>query len=142
MKTGFARRTMYTAMLIVGTLSAAVFVGCVRVSNGTWYVKSAPLPERWPELTPIGKVEVKTYPDYRAATVTSVHPADAEVGPMFMTLFDHIKQNDIAMTAPVDMGYEAVANSGTDDTPTRPDGSAVSHAGKNSQREAARGLGG
>lgn len=28
------------------------------------------------------------------------------MGSMFSTLFDHIKREDIAMTAPVDMGYE------------------------------------
>ena len=92
---------LIAALLLV---SAGV-VGCVRVSGGTWYVRSAPVPADWPEPTPVGEVQVKTYPVYRAAVV-----ADADVGgdgmrPMFMALFRHIQANEISMTAPVEMGY-------------------------------------
>jgi len=91
-----------------GFVSVILF-GCVAVSNGTWYFKSASTPEGWPELTPVGKVEIKDYPVYRAATVVDVSIQSAEddpMEPMFMTLFNHIKKNDIAMTAPVDMGFD------------------------------------
>lgn len=88
----------------VAALSLLTIVGCVRTSGGTWYFKSAELPEGWPELTPIGQVQVKQYPEYRAAMVTE-EAADGGTGPMFNSLFSHIKSNDIAMTAPVDMTY-------------------------------------
>jgi hypothetical protein len=77
----------------------------VRVSNGTWYIRNAAVPEGWPELTPVGEVEVKPYPVYRAATVTETDLSGAGMQPMFMELFRHIKDNDIAMTAPVAMTY-------------------------------------
>lgn len=87
------------------SLGAIAYVaGCVRFSGGTWMVKEAPLPEGWPELTPVGEVQVKEYPEYRAAIVDeqAVNPTQRD---MFMTLFDHIKRNDIAMTTPVEMNY-------------------------------------
>lgn len=110
---GGKRLRRFTRLAGLATAAAAglvsvVLFGCVSVSNGTWYFKSASTPEGWPELTPVGKVEVKNYPVYRAATVAnvSIQPGKGDpMGPMFMTLFDHIKKNDIAMTAPVDMGF-------------------------------------
>jgi hypothetical protein len=90
------------ALLITATLT----VGCVRVSGETWYVHSAATPENWPELTPIGEVQLKEYPAYRAAVVTEKSVQADGTGPMFMALFRHIRSNDIAMTAPVEMGYE------------------------------------
>lgn len=82
-------------------------VGCMRESNGTFIINEAPLPEGWPTLTPVGAVEVKAYPVTRAAVVEA--PAgDAAMNPMFNQLFNHIKTNDIPMTAPVDMGYQPI----------------------------------
>lgn len=90
----------------IGLAVGSVFyvAGCVRFSGGTWMVKEAPLPEGWPELTPVGEVQVREYPEYRAAIVKEedVSPTQRD---MFMTLFDHIKRNDIAMTTPVEMNY-------------------------------------
>jgi hypothetical protein len=57
----------------------------------------ANLPEGFPSYTPVGVIEVKDYPAYRKAT--SSGPAS------FWSLFQHIKQNDIAMTAPVELTY-------------------------------------
>ncbi len=96
---------------MVGVASAIAFslAGCVRVSNGTWYLKSASTPEGWPELTPVGEVEVKTYPVYRAASVTNDNLGNDGRKPMFMELFRHIRKNDIAMTAPVDMTYDSAS---------------------------------
>jgi len=56
-------------------------------------------PTGFPAPTPVGEVEVKTYPAYRKAR--------AETSPnlAFWTLFSHIKKDDIAMTAPVEMVY-------------------------------------
>lgn len=64
-------------------------------------VIEAPLPEGFPEPTPVGEIQIKKYPAYRFATTQM---AGAESG-AFWTLFTHIKKNDIAMTAPVEMTY-------------------------------------
>jgi len=60
-------------------------------------VVEAPLPEGFPDYAPVGKIVVKEYPAYRMAK--------ADGGNSFWTLFRHIKANDIAMTAPVEMQY-------------------------------------
>jgi hypothetical protein len=59
----------------------------------------AQLPEGFPSYTPVGLIEVKTYPRSRRA-----------VAGQFWTLFRHISSNDIAMTTPVRMEYEVPAN--------------------------------
>ncbi len=101
------------AGLLVGGV-AVFLVGCVRESNGVLLINEAPLPKGWPKLTRVGEVEVKQCPAYRAAVIED-RPGDAKVDPMFGQLFDHIKANDIAMTAPVEMGYQ-------DDPPADTDG--------------------
>ena len=99
------RRTVGLAAITAGAIAALALVGCVRTSGGAWYIKSAPLPRGWPELTPVGEVHIREYPEYRAASINR-EQADG-TGRMFNVLFQHIKRNDIAMTAPVDMGYQA-----------------------------------
>lgn len=64
-------------------------------------INEAPLPEGWPELTPVGEIQVKQYPVYRAAIIN-----DASQSGMFRPLFNHIQREDIAMTAPVEMTYD------------------------------------
>jgi hypothetical protein len=64
-------------------------------------IKEAEQPNGFPAPTPIGEVEVKEYPVYRKAQ------ADMSPNRAFWTLFSHIKKNDIAMTAPVEMGYDS-----------------------------------
>ena len=61
----------------------------------------APLPEGFPEPTPVGEIQIKKYPAYRLARTQM---AGAESG-AFLALFMHIKKQDIAMTAPVEMTY-------------------------------------
>jgi hypothetical protein len=62
-------------------------------------IMESELPEGFPGYTPVGQVQIKQYPAYRRAT---------SAGPTaFWSLFSHIKRNDIAMTAPVEMTYEA-----------------------------------
>jgi len=62
----------------------------------------APLPEGFPEPTPVGEIRVQHYPEYRLAqTAMTFFESGA-----FWTLFNHIKKHDIAMTAPVEMQYE------------------------------------
>lgn len=93
------------ALAIVLIAGVGIMVGCVRNSGGVWYFKEAKLPAGWPDLTPVGEIQVKQYPPYREAVVTDEQAA-AEQGAMFNVLFEHIKANDIAMTAPVDLTYE------------------------------------
>jgi len=61
----------------------------------------APLPTGFPKPIPVGEVRVQQYPKYRLARtdMTLIE------GRAFWTLFNHIKQRDIAMTAPVEMSY-------------------------------------
>lgn len=61
----------------------------------------APLPEGFPEPTPVGEIQIKQYPAYRMARTQMAGP---EAG-AFWTLFTHIQKKDIAMTAPVEMTY-------------------------------------
>ncbi|MHC4403662.1 MAG: heme-binding protein [Planctomycetota bacterium] len=59
----------------------------------------ADMPSGFPQYTPVREVQIKRYPAYRNAQ------ADASAGRAFWTLFSHVKRNDIAMTAPVEMTY-------------------------------------
>ena len=70
----------------------------VRASAEAFHpIKEAEMPKGFPDYTPVGQIEVKRYPAYRKATASGM----AE----FWTLFNHIKQNHVAMTAPVEMDY-------------------------------------
>jgi hypothetical protein len=76
-------------------------------------LKEAKLPAGFPSPGPVGEIIVKEYPAYRMARV---HRGEGGVagGPnvMFRPLFNHIKRNDIPMTAPVEMGYSEHVESG------------------------------
>ncbi len=82
---------------------AAVAWAC---SFDPFVISEAPRPDGWPELTPVGEVEVKQYPAYRAAQVVADDQTPASDSGMFRPLFNHIQREDIAMTAPVEMTYE------------------------------------
>lgn len=71
-------------------------------ANEHRYLSESPLPEGWPEPGPFDQVTLKKYPAYRAAFTTDDRPNGG-----FMTLFRHIKNNDIPMTAPVEMKLDA-----------------------------------
>lgn len=127
----FRKSVLLATLGVVSLGFAGAVVGCT-VSNGVRMFNEAPLAEGWPELTPVGEVQVKAYPQTRAAVVRDeVHGAEVEGGATeadvatetpeksraerrdemdgaFMKLFNHIKENDIAMTSPVDMGYAEV----------------------------------
>ncbi len=62
-------------------------------------IAEANLPVGFPPCTPVGEVEVKLYPGYRAAVTR-------DSGTAFWRLFLHIKKNNVAMTAPVEMTLE------------------------------------
>ena len=70
-------------------------------------IKEAEMPQGFPGYTPVGQIEIKQYPAYRKAFASG--PAE------FWLLFSHIKQNNVAMTAPVEMDYgEPVAETAID----------------------------
>lgn len=102
---------MNLTLTSVALLIALLAMSCVHTSGGAWMIDSAPLPEGWPELTPVDEVALREYPALRAAVVSQGDGAPSEQArnPLFMQLFRHIQDNEIAMTAPVSMGYEADA---------------------------------
>ena len=61
----------------------------------------APFPEGWPSPSPPGVVCIKEYPVGRAARVQGKGGGDAQ----FMTLFHHIQERKIPMSAPVVMEF-------------------------------------
>lgn len=65
----------------------------------------APTPKGWPALTPVNQIRVKQYPAYRAAVITADQDQSGSDNGLFRPLFNHIKRQDIAMTAPVEMTY-------------------------------------
>jgi hypothetical protein len=60
-------------------------------------IMEAEMPAGFPAYTPVDQIEVKQYPAYRKAVSNG--------SAAFWSLFSHIKQNKIAMTAPVEMTY-------------------------------------
>jgi hypothetical protein len=69
-------------------------------------IMEAEMPRGFPSPTPIEELELKQYPPCRMAQT------EADSNPAFWTLFNHIKQNKIAMTAPVEMRYESTGSGG------------------------------
>lgn len=63
------------------------------------------LPEGYPAPTPPGAIDLKRYPSVRRAEVSGSMNADWGMNLGFWPLFQHIKKNEIAMTAPVEMDY-------------------------------------
>lgn len=66
----------------------------------------APLPAGFPEPTPVGEIVLVTYPGHRLAR-TSMDLLGENTA--FWRLFRHIQANRVAMTAPVEMTYDAAA---------------------------------
>jgi hypothetical protein len=97
----FSFRTLATM-----SLSALAGIGVLSVRAATSHrasakefqpIKEAEMPKGFPAYTPVGRIEIKQYPAYRKASASG--PAE------FWTLFRHIKQNNVTMTAPVEMDY-------------------------------------
>lgn len=65
----------------------------------------AKLPRGYPQPTPVHKIEIKQLPAYRMA-VAKMQGKNRQ-NSAFFELFNHIKRNDIAMTAPVEMEYSS-----------------------------------
>ena len=62
----------------------------------------APMPDGFPKPAHVGEIRVQAYPSYRLAKtkMTLIE------GAAFWTLFNHIKQEEIAMTSPVEMTFK------------------------------------
>ena len=91
--------TGYFSAIGMAALLCQCFGDEASASDEFTMIKEAEMPQGFPEPTPVGAIEVKQYPAYRRATATGMG--------QFWTLFRHIKQNDIQMTAPVEMEYGA-----------------------------------
>ncbi|MEI8380092.1 MAG: heme-binding protein [Planctomycetota bacterium] len=68
--------------------------------------EESPIPEGFPEPAPVGEIRLQQYPTYRVARTDMT----LLEGTAFLTLFNHIKERDIAMTAPVELTYAAEGN--------------------------------
>jgi len=66
---------------------------------------STPLPAGYPEPTPPGAIDLKTYPSVRRAEFRGESSPDFGMNLGFWPLFNHIKDRGIAMTSPVEMDY-------------------------------------
>ena len=65
----------------------------------------AKTPAGFPPFTPVHHIEVKNYPTYRMARV-AMDAGKLGENVAFWSLFKHIKRNNIAMTAPVQINYD------------------------------------
>lgn len=73
--------------------------------------REAELPAGFPPPGPLDEVVIKDYPAYRLARVRAAALGrNGTQNGMFRPLFNHIKRNDIAMTAPVEMVYAGATN--------------------------------
>jgi len=85
----------------VGEASQAALSETLRATHKTLTFRplvEAELPLGFPAPGPLGEIRIKDYPAYRMAVSDSG-------GAAFWTLFRHIKRNEIAMTAPVEMSF-------------------------------------
>jgi hypothetical protein len=99
------------ALLACCVICAAALAGATEPAAGPadgeanmgrpWMVSEASLPAGFPAPGPINEVIIKTYPAHRMARATAGQGGNR----MFMKLFRHIERNEIAMTAPVVMGW-------------------------------------
>jgi hypothetical protein len=84
-------------------------------------VKEADLPKGFPQPGPVGTIVMKDYPAYRLAVVREDAAKSANGNSqnrMFRPLFNHIKRNDIPMTAPVEIGYAGSVDNPDNDAGT------------------------
>ena len=67
------------------------------------------LPVGYPEPTPPGAIDLKTYPSVRRAVVSGKGTPNRGMNDAFWPLFNHIKKKKIAMTSPVEMDYSTAS---------------------------------
>lgn len=88
-------------LLILGIIA----IGAGALAFWAYSAASAPLPNGFPPPTADGDIEIKPYPEYRAATVRVAGDLANASSRGFSPLFRHISSNDISMTAPVETRY-------------------------------------
>ena len=106
---------MWNNLNRIGAMAVATFSGCTAAprpapitatpppTSQPFVIPEAALPTGFPKPGPVGVVILKQYPACREARVDA--PSDGQDS-MFMSLFNHIKTNNISMTAPVEMTWE------------------------------------
>ena len=77
------------------------------VTRKPFIVGEASLPNGFPAPGPVGEVIVKEYPAFREARVEASAIKGGDQDQMFWPLFNHIKKEKIAMSAPVVMDFLA-----------------------------------
>lgn len=96
----------------------------IEVRGGVFFCGAStiesPLPDGYPEPTPPGAIDIKTYPSVRRAEFRqeSARGMTARMNVGFWPLFNHISRNDIPMTSPVEIEYSGVYNDLTTLEPT------------------------
>lgn len=81
------------------------FIALAALAVGVYEASSAPLPAGFPPPTQNGRIEVKNYPAYRAATYRYRGQLSEAANRAFYPLYQHISSNEISMTAPVETRY-------------------------------------
>ena len=97
------RRFSYRLVLGIAVSAVLVVFGALKMFGLPFYIPEAKQPEGFPAPGPVNQIVVKSYPLYRSATVKS---SEAGQNRLFGSLFNHIKNNEIAMTAPVEMTFD------------------------------------
>lgn len=96
---------MNARAFLPAVLAGLLAPGC---ASGPWMPPDeAPLPAGFPEPSPPGEIVVKSYPATRGVFTRWDGALDAGTRKSFWPLFDHIRSNDIAMSAPVQADYPA-----------------------------------
>ena len=105
-------RTPELVTRVGGDMEAKVEIRGGRFRFGPSQIES-PLPAGYPEPTPPGAIDIKRYPTVRRAEYVSGGNAGVGMNMGFFPLFNHIKDNDIAMTSPVEMDYRDMFEPGS-----------------------------
>ena len=105
-------RTPELITRVGGDMEAQVEIRGGRFRFGPSQIES-PLPAGYPEPTPPGAIDIKRYPTVRRAEYVSGGNAGVGMNMGFFPLFNHIKDNDIAMTSPVEMDYRDMFEPGS-----------------------------
>jgi hypothetical protein len=102
---GATSRTAARLALALGADEPDQTRACERVISDLRFrpTLEADVPKDFPSPAPVGEVVLKEYPTYRMART----PMAKNTGQPFWRLFQHIKSNDIAMTAPVQMDFDS-----------------------------------
>lgn len=109
----------------------------IKVVDGVYRYEGAmiesPLPEGYPEPTPPGSIDIKSYPSVRRAELVSKDDSGEGMVTGFFPLFNHIKKRNIAMTAPVEMDYQGLYSDFMKDEPAKEGSTTMSFLYRSSQ---------